>query len=510
MLLNAWWFSLAAAMGAQSLLRPANVDHEAEILVLKNGNVLRGKIERTSQHYSVATPQNNRLIVPLSDADFIASTIDEAYWGRLSRLPATDLDAHRALFFWCLKYQLFDAASNQLEILQTIGLRLAEIQSLSRRLDNTRNQLQTDPPNSNSEKLTETKSTSANPSDFQLRPNYHPPVHAKEQRISANLPKTKSDPFDFIENSELNMTPLPEIGNRIDSLAVAGEFKPLNSSDTQPKPIVTLPESKRLPKPVIQSGESFENKVIAQVAFEENEDDATSDKSHSLSAPELEAFVKSLPAGSFQAFRQRVERQLVFNCGDCHRQQSTEVTSMPLLFKGKYQPLSGRMSQRNIHAVLQLINLKDPENSPVLKASISAHGTTTHPPFNETSNEYRNLQQWVLLMAQEWKPQINLNEQAVDDYLDANQSQTSERVDTQTGSNRIARSLSVDAANSSAANHHKTENRSIGPQTSVSRGSLTTPPGKMPELKDRSLEFRPKDEFDPEIFNRFHRLKSEP
>lgn len=510
MLLNAWWFSVAAAMGAQSLPSPTHVDHEAEILVLKNGNVLRGKIERTSQHYSVATPQNNRLIVPLADADFIATTIDEAYWGRLSRLPATDLDAHRALFFWCLKYQLFDSASNQLEILQTIGLRPAEIQSLSRRLDNTRNHHQTNPPNPNSKKLAETKSTSVHPSDFQLKPNHHPPVHAKDQPIYANLPKPKSDPFDFFENSELNMTPLPEIGNRIDSSAVAREFEPLPSSDTQPKPIVVLPESQRLPKPVIQSGESLDNQVIAQVAFEENEDDSTNEKSRSLSAPELETFIKSLPLGSFQAFRQRVERQLVFNCGDCHRQQSTEVTSMPLLFKGKYQPLSGRMSQRNIHSVLQQINLKDPENSPVLKASISAHGTTIHPPFNETSNEYQNLKQWVLLMTQEWKPQTDFTKQAADGYADADQSQTSELIDTQSGSNRAATSLSVDAANFLTANHRTTENGTIGPQTSGSRGNLTTPPRMMPELKERGLEFRPKDEFDPGIFNRFHRIKSEP
>ena len=105
----------AAAQTASEPLRNGE-----RILVLKNGNVLFGFVTREPERFFVQTSQGSRLIVTSDQADFVCDSFDEAYWGRLSRIKASDTNEQIKLFHWCLRYQLFEHAENQLQVLASV------------------------------------------------------------------------------------------------------------------------------------------------------------------------------------------------------------------------------------------------------------------------------------------------------------------------------------------------------------------------------------------------------
>lgn len=530
-LVVSWLLGLATMLDAPIASGQNHLVGDGEILVLRNGNLLAGRIERTAHHYSVSTPQNNRLVVPLAQVDFIAISAEDAYWKRLAGLPATDLEAHQSLFFWCLKYKLYDAAINQLEVLRAIGCQPAQIQSLSKRLEITKNQP------TNQQEFAESKTVLNDKAHLSPNQASAELLLTPAPQIATEHSVTISNPLDFFENFDPILTPLPEFGNLLDRTDIALRLQPLDQTNIPPNTITNLTPSQRLPKPVITRNDAGAETIIAQVTYEENDGNPivrefenlsgkkpknsqdepqfhsqsilnsptdTHGKVGDLSAPQLDALIKTLPAGSFQAFRQRVERHLVFNCGDCHRHQSTEVSSMPLLFQGKYQPLSGRMSQRNIYAVLRQIDLDDPANSPILKASLTAHGTAQSSPLKEDSNEYQLLKQWTMLMSQEWKPS-----NVAGSTTGSSPNLGSKLTESQGADKpRTAQTQAVVELGRKSIEQSVRPDSISGNRSTTELSKLSSPPGKLPTLSGDRLDFKPKDDFDPEIFNRRYQAAS--
>jgi len=523
---------LARHLPAQLSNQPLALRSQGQILVLRNGNVLRGIVERTPTHFHVHTPQNNRLVVPLQDAQFIAASLEEAYWKRLSTLRAADIEGQELLFFWCLKYELFESAKNQLEILQAIGMNDSQLIALEKRYERTvvekngRQQLSPQP-------IAQSSQSPSVPSSVLGSLKTEPFDHK-------NALKPLAQPADFFENLEPVITPLPAIEFSFDSSLLAQQqpaterslgfpqvdhLKKLTTSkvDEEDQPMVSATEHPTGKFQIAQVGyeQTETTDQPAMNAFDtEPEDWGTIDRemaesatdSLDLSSAELTAFVKSLPTGSFQAFRQRIERHLVLNCGDCHRRSSTDVQAMPLMFTGKYQPLNARMSQRNIHAVLLNLDFKQPDESPILLAARTAHGGSPHPPLAEDSSEFQTLKVWIHLMAQEWKPPSEISARSERDHRTVNL--------TQPDSGRArGENFNLNSQNPSIPQHpRRDDDRSLPPVQLVKSNNLeinpprpthglAPPPGEIPKLSGRDSGFRPKDEFDPAIFNRLNHRK---
>ncbi len=93
------------------------------LLVLRNGGLVEGFIRRERDHYSVQTRTGSRLVISLDETSFVCGTLEEAYWGKLARLKATDHAGQISLFRWCIQQKLSTLAENQYMILE--GLKIA-------------------------------------------------------------------------------------------------------------------------------------------------------------------------------------------------------------------------------------------------------------------------------------------------------------------------------------------------------------------------------------------------
>jgi len=109
------------------------VDGE-QILVLKNGEMLSGRIEQDAANLIVHVRQGSRLVISKKKAEFVCNSKSEAFWGKAARIRATDAEQQVALFRWCLKHKLFEEAETQFQIVMNIDISAVELHSLNRQL----------------------------------------------------------------------------------------------------------------------------------------------------------------------------------------------------------------------------------------------------------------------------------------------------------------------------------------------------------------------------------------
>ena len=105
-----------------------------QILVLKNGEMLIGRIDQDANNLIVQVRQGSRLVISKNKAEFVCDSKSEAFWGKSARIRATDLRKQVDLFRWCLKHKLFEHADSQLNVLMNSDVSATELESLNRQL----------------------------------------------------------------------------------------------------------------------------------------------------------------------------------------------------------------------------------------------------------------------------------------------------------------------------------------------------------------------------------------
>jgi hypothetical protein len=115
-----------SAVGAQSAALKG-------VLVLDNGNVLAGAIERVGDEY-VINVTGATLQVPVDQVERFAPTIEEAYEQRRAMLIDGTADRHLELAAWCLRLKLFDQAARELLDARRIDAQIPGLETLERRL----------------------------------------------------------------------------------------------------------------------------------------------------------------------------------------------------------------------------------------------------------------------------------------------------------------------------------------------------------------------------------------
>ena len=117
-------FACAQTVGlAQLTLQSAtnaelsNAEDDSEsvvgILVLRNGNVLKGKIQRLADFYRIKFPRSE-LQVPVGQVDMFCHNLDEAYERRRLQRTGSSADSHVELARWCLRHNLLEYAAREL------------------------------------------------------------------------------------------------------------------------------------------------------------------------------------------------------------------------------------------------------------------------------------------------------------------------------------------------------------------------------------------------------------
>jgi len=110
---TAFFFGL---LGAWCLWLPAvNFANEvaAGLLVLRNGNIIEGKVTRDGEHFQVEV-EHGRMQVRVGQVEMFCLTHAEAYERRREMRTGSTADSHLELAKWCLRHDLLDYASQEI------------------------------------------------------------------------------------------------------------------------------------------------------------------------------------------------------------------------------------------------------------------------------------------------------------------------------------------------------------------------------------------------------------
>lgn len=107
------------------------------IVVLRNGNILRGKIEKLGEEYHVHLT-NGKLRVRAAQVEHVCGTVQQAYEHRRDSRGGSTADGHLQLAAWCLRHDLFDLATLEIEAAKQIDADHRRLPLLTRQLEQSR------------------------------------------------------------------------------------------------------------------------------------------------------------------------------------------------------------------------------------------------------------------------------------------------------------------------------------------------------------------------------------
>lgn len=121
---------------------------------------------------------------------------------------------------------------------------------------------------------------------------------------------------------------------------------------------------------------------------------------------ELDQLSKSMPTGVMETFTNTVQPLLMNSCSinGCHGSQSQCEFQLLRMHPGR--AASRRLTQRNLHAVMEWIDRDNPQASPLLTKPLEPHGPKGSVIFGDKNAEqYRQLVNWVAAVVQQQKVQ---------------------------------------------------------------------------------------------------------
>ena len=249
------------------------------VLLLRNGQMLEGRIVRTEDHYQVNLP-DGEIRVRACDVELCCQTLEEGYQRKRAAIQVSNAQDHLQLAQWCERHGLYKFAANELADAAAI------------------------------------------------EPN-HPMLGVLRRRLEMDL--------------EPPQQPLEPSG-----------------------PIEKVP-----------------------------------------SAEDLDRLTRGMPPGSMEMFTQTVQPLLMNYCmtSGCHGPQSQ--TKLRLMRAPMNQPPGRRITQRNLHAVLQEIDYANPSASRLLTAICASHGPVKAAIFTDRqAGQYRRILDWVNLVTQQQQQPI--------------------------------------------------------------------------------------------------------
>ncbi len=89
------------------------------VLVLRNGNILRGKVQKQGDRYHLYLP-NGQLQVRENQVEMVCENLEEAYQRRRETRGGSSADSHLQLAGWCLRHDLYSFAEAELKEAEAI------------------------------------------------------------------------------------------------------------------------------------------------------------------------------------------------------------------------------------------------------------------------------------------------------------------------------------------------------------------------------------------------------
>ena len=359
---------LVAVSGSQALAQsesspPATAER---FVVLTNGNLLKGVVEFKTEEVILETAQGSRLVLDPERVAFACDSIEEAYWGKLARIKARDLEGQIELFHWCLRQDQYQYAQNQIDILQSSRIQATRLDYLNRQL-----------------KLAALE-TSHLDSDDQLPTLPVPAIGSRQQNTVAS--RSTFRPGKSLNDLDPVFKPLPAMNGQLagDPSSEQGPvFKSIRSPlESQPSEVIQVGYAEPVDSESPISGPDS-HRVLGE-------------KNAPATLKELDDLCRAMPPGALGEFRRKIEKIFVTRCSDCH---TSAADALPLMHAGKLQPTTRRMSQRNLHSTLQFVDRADPMASPLLSAATTAHGGGDAAMIKPGTIQYEVLRNWLVMIS---------------------------------------------------------------------------------------------------------------
>ncbi|GEM_PF-3662796 len=362
------WGLLCPCVAAQ----PPGPSGSAGLLLLRNGGILEGEVRRTVSGYQV-TVSGGTILVNEAQVEAYCRDLYEAYEHRRKRLPVGDIKGHLELALWCLRFGLIPEAEAETAAAAALSPHHPMLPILERRIALCK------------------KSVSAVQPAIYEESNPLPPN--RSQAIGGILyGQTESSggrpPF-LVTPPESAIPLLPEAqqpGSAVPQAIEGGPSGPKNSSGAYPVAGAEQNSGWLVPMPSDLGPQEGNTAVRSPLTR--------------LDKQQLEQTIRALPEGSVLRFTQTVQPILLHYCGTaaCHGgNRSGEFRLIRVLGD---RPPSRLITQQNLQSVLKWIDWQQPEESPLLKVPLEAHGGMRTPVFpSPAATQYQELVRWVLQLS---------------------------------------------------------------------------------------------------------------
>lgn len=275
-LLVLFLFTTAGLAGAEGP-PPASQEAIPGVLLLRNGQVIEGHIERNGDYYTVTAP-DQEIEIHVASVEFLCRDLRDGYQRKKAAIQPNDVQQHLDLLLWCERHGLLDCARAELDTVETID-------------------------------------------------RGHPMIAVLRRRLK-------------IESQQKAEPPRP-----------AGKVEPPPSDEI------------------------------------------------------LNHMTRGMPPGTVELFVQVVQPILLNHYPGASGYILPDNKSLQLMRPSLGETPSRRITQRNLYAVLQCIDLDNPGESPMLKVSIGPAAGKAAAAFpGRYSTQYQKLLQWVYLVAQKPMP----------------------------------------------------------------------------------------------------------
>lgn len=326
-----------------------DVQSQQQWLVLKNGQNLMGQVVSNGDSYSVLTDNGSRIVIPESQVRFVADSIRDIYWDKWSRVDPSDPQSHQKLFRWCLQQGLLQEAQQQIDLLA--------------KLDGVENQ---------SEHLVQMAAELEHSLDRRQQ------IELAQKIEIRRLPPLPGSPRQAAPQQSLpGLASAPTIPSIV--IDPEGQLARRLESETQPVPsrseIVLV---------------DFEEELPSESA------PARRDKPAWVSNRKLDREVRQMPKGTVSFYKRHIESQLISNCISCHDNRSQ---AMPLSKRSIGQTIPRRMSQQNLHFVMQQVDRQNPFHSPLYTMATTAHGDQESASFASDDPFLFELRKWTVAVS---------------------------------------------------------------------------------------------------------------
>jgi hypothetical protein len=224
------------------------------------------------------------------------------------------------------------------------------------------------------------------------------------------------------QKHDLEIRQLPQMANQKHAEFATAPTIPSAPIDAEGRPVRFLGSA---------SAKTAASKIsqgnVELVDFEEEiESPSRRTKPAWVSNRQLDRESRAMPDGTVSFYKRHLERKLIKNCASCHDSRSV---AMPMSQRSFGQTIPRRMSQQNLHFVMQQVDRTAPLSSPLLRMATTAHGDQKSAAFQSGDSFAFDLKKWTIAvsndpskwlmqLAQESAPAPKTNETAEDAIKD--------------------------------------------------------------------------------------------